>query len=81
MSEWRSHVRMEPRVFRPGEGSLALRYASAVMTWLLVGVGGAIGAMARHALNQLVHQRWLSSTFPIGIFLIPSVGAFLLGRA
>ena len=26
------------------------------MTWLLVGVGGGLGAMARHGLNSLVHR-------------------------
>jgi fluoride exporter len=49
------------------------------MTWLLVGVGGAIGAMARHGLNHLVHQRWASSVFPIGIFLINVMGSIVIG--
>jgi CrcB protein len=49
------------------------------MTWLLVGVGGAIGAMARHALNHLVHQRWVSSTFPTGIFLVNVLGSVIIG--
>jgi fluoride exporter len=49
------------------------------MTWLLVGIGGAIGSMARHGLNQLIHQRALSSTFPIGIFTINVLGSILVG--
>jgi len=49
------------------------------MTWLLVGVGGAIGAMARHALNHFVHQRWVSSVFPTGIFLINVIGSVVIG--
>ena len=49
------------------------------MIWLLVGVGGAIGAIARHALNHLVHQRWVSSPFPIGIFLINVIGSVVIG--
>ncbi|HEX5068773.1 MAG TPA: fluoride efflux transporter CrcB [Vicinamibacterales bacterium] len=49
------------------------------MTWLLVGVGGAIGAMARHGLNHVVHQRWVSSVFPIGIFVINVAGSIVIG--
>jgi CrcB protein len=49
------------------------------MTWLLVGAGGALGAIARHTLNHLVHQRWVSSVFPIGIFLINVSGSIVIG--
>ena len=49
------------------------------MTWLLVGLGGALGSIARHWLNQLVHQRNLSSTFPLGIFLINVSGSVVIG--
>ena len=47
--------------------------------WILVGVGGALGAMARHALNHLVHQRFLTSTFPFGIFVVNILGSLLIG--
>jgi fluoride ion exporter CrcB/FEX len=36
------------------------------MLWLLVGGGGALGAIARHALNRLIHQQNLAGTFPLG---------------
>lgn len=49
------------------------------MIWLLVGLGGALGSMARHGLNHLIHQRQLSSAFPIGIFAINVLGSFLIG--
>jgi fluoride exporter len=49
------------------------------MVWLLVGLGGAVGSMARHGLNALVHQRNLSSTFPSGIFAINILGSALIG--
>ena len=49
------------------------------MTWLLVGLGGALGSMARHGLNHLIHQRQLSSTFPAGIFTINIVGSVIIG--
>ena len=49
------------------------------MVWLLVGLGGAIGSMARHGLNGLIHQRMLASTFPFGIFLVNVAGSFIIG--
>ena len=51
------------------------------MTWLLVGIGGALGSVARHGLNHLVHQRFPASTFPLGIFLVNIVGSTLIGVA
>jgi CrcB protein len=50
-----------------------------VAIWILVGVGGALGAMARHSLNILVHQRFLTSTFPFGIFVVNVLGSVLVG--
>jgi CrcB protein len=35
--------------------------------------------MARHALNHVIHQRHLSSTFPLGIFAINVTGSVLIG--
>ena len=49
------------------------------MTWILIGIGGALGSMARHGLNHVIHQRQLSSTFPLGIFTINVVGSVLIG--
>ena len=49
------------------------------MVWLLVGVGGALGSMARHGLNQVIHQRNLAATFPIGIFVINVLGSVAIG--
>jgi len=49
------------------------------MVWLLVGLGGATGSMARHGLNHFVHQRNLSATFPAGIFAINVLGSALIG--
>jgi len=49
------------------------------MVWLLVALGGAIGSVARHGLNHVVHQRMLSSTFPLGVFLINVGGSFVIG--
>ncbi len=49
------------------------------MIWLAVGAGGALGAMARHGLNHLVHQRALGAAFPFGIFIINVAGSFAIG--
>lgn len=49
------------------------------MIWLAIGGGGALGAMARHAINHVIHQRNLSATFPIGIFIINIAGSCAIG--
>jgi CrcB protein len=51
------------------------------MTWLLVALGGALGSVARHGLNQLIQARPLSATFPLGIFAINVMGSVLVGVA
>ncbi|HEX5215382.1 MAG TPA: fluoride efflux transporter CrcB [Vicinamibacterales bacterium] len=48
------------------------------MTWILVGVGGALGSMARHGLNQLINVRVVGG-FPSGIFVINVLGSVLIG--
>jgi CrcB protein len=49
------------------------------MVWILVGLGGAVGSMARHGLNHLIHERNLSSTFPLGIFVVNVFGSVVIG--
>lgn len=49
------------------------------MTWLLVGVGGALGSVARYGLNQLIQQRNPANAFPLGIFVINVAGSLLIG--
>jgi len=51
------------------------------MTWLWVGLGGALGSLARHGLNQAIQARQLSGTFPLGIFTINVIGSVLVGTA
>lgn len=51
----------------------------APVIWLAIGGGGALGAMARHAINHVIHQRNLSATFPIGIFIINIAGSCAIG--
>jgi fluoride exporter len=49
------------------------------MIWLVVGIGGGLGAMARHGVNSLVHRWLLGAEFPHGIFLINVVGSGAIG--
>lgn len=46
----------------------------------LVGVGGAVGAVARHGVGALVAARGLDGPgFPVATFTVNVVGTFLLG--
>ena len=49
------------------------------MIWVLVGVGGGIGAMARHAFNHVIHGWAMAATFPYGIFFINILGSAIIG--
>lgn len=49
------------------------------MNWMAVGLGGALGSIARHGLNQLIQQRGLAQTFPLGIFVINVTGSLAIG--
>ena len=49
------------------------------MTWIAIAVGGALGAVARHAVNHLVHSHWLSLRFPLGIVIVNVAGCFIIG--
>ena len=47
--------------------------------WIAVAVGGAIGSVARHGVNRLVHQEWPLLRFPIATLLVNVVGCFVIG--
>jgi CrcB protein len=49
------------------------------MTWLAIGLGGAIGAMARHALGQYVMRRLGSTGFPYGTVIVNLAGCLAIG--
>src|ERR1041385_8721365 len=49
------------------------------MTLLWVGFGGALGSMARHGVNRLIHQHALSSAFPLGTLVINISGSIGIG--
>ena len=48
------------------------------MMWLLVGVGGALGSMARFGVNQAA-LLWLPAGFPFGTFIVNAVGCAIFG--
>ena len=48
------------------------------MNYLVIGVGGFVGAIARYALALWIGQRW-GRSFPLGTFVINISGSFLIG--
>lgn len=48
------------------------------LAWLLVGVLGGAGAVARFAVDRAVSAR-ITATMPLGTFTVNAAGAFLLG--
>ncbi len=46
--------------------------------YILIGVGGFVGAIARYALAVWIGQRW-GRIFPLGTFVINVTGSFLIG--
>jgi CrcB protein len=51
---------------------------SALMPYLLVGLGGFLGANARYVLARAIGTA-VATRFPVGTFLINVTGSFLLG--
>lgn len=48
------------------------------MDLVFIGIGGAIGSLARYKLGKVIAEK-SSTTFPIGTFIINITGAILLG--
>ncbi|MBF0567699.1 MAG: fluoride efflux transporter CrcB [Nitrospirae bacterium] len=46
--------------------------------YLLIGIGGAVGAIARYALALWITGKW-GRVFPLGTFVINISGSFLIG--
>lgn len=47
-------------------------------SWLIVALGGALGALARHAGSLLAARLW-GAQWPLGTLLINVIGSFILG--
>lgn len=48
------------------------------MTYLVIGAGGFLGAIARYIVSVWIGQRW-GRGFPLGTFLINVSGSFFIG--
>jgi CrcB protein len=48
------------------------------MTWVLIGVMGALGALARYGVSGIVQRRWRTA-FPMGTLVVNITGAFAAG--
>ena len=49
------------------------------MVWLAIAAGGALGSMARHGVNMLVHGRWPAMKFPLATAVVNIAGCLIIG--
>jgi CrcB protein len=49
-----------------------------VITYLWIGLGSALGGMARYACSSLI-AAWFGETFPLGTLVINVLGSFVIG--
>ena len=49
------------------------------MVWLAIAVGGALGSVARHGVNVLVHDRWPLMRFPLATLAVNVAGCLIIG--
>ena len=49
------------------------------MVWLAIAVGGALGSLARHGVNVLIHERWPLLRFPLATLIVNVVGCLIIG--
>jgi CrcB protein len=50
-----------------------------VRTWIAVAAGGALGSVARHAVNHLVHSYRPLARFPMATLMVNLAGCFVIG--
>lgn len=49
-----------------------------MINYLIIGIGGFIGAIARYAIGVWIGQKW-GRSFPLGTFVINVSGSFFIG--
>ena len=49
------------------------------MVWVAIAMGGALGSMARHGVNVLVHGRWPAMRFPLATLIVNIAGCLVIG--
>ena len=69
----------EPRYYRQADAEGGNETVTGWATWLAVGVGGALGSVARHAANRLIHEHWLTTRFPLSTLFVNVTGCFVIG--
>ena len=47
--------------------------------WIAVAAGGALGSVARHGVNRIVHQTWPLMRFPLATVIVNVVGCCIIG--
>lgn len=62
-----------------GAAGRGITYHAAMWTWLAVGVGGALGAMARHGVNRVVLEGWPALRFPVATLIVNVLGSCVFG--
>ncbi|MBF0706246.1 CrcB family protein [Alkalihalobacillus hwajinpoensis] len=50
------------------------------MEWLMIAIGGGVGAWLRY-ITALMVNRWNTSQFPLATLLVNLIGSFILGMA
>jgi CrcB protein len=60
------------------QGANEVNEVSEGMNYLIIGIGGFAGAMARYAVAVWIGQRW-GRSFPLGTFAVNVSGSFLIG--
>ena len=50
-----------------------------MLVWVAVGAGGALGSLARHAVNRAVQQQWPLLRFPLATVLVNLAGCAVIG--
>jgi CrcB protein len=50
-----------------------------MLTWIVVASGGALGCMARHGVNHVVHQHWPLMRFPAATLVVNLLGCCVIG--
>jgi CrcB protein len=49
------------------------------VVWVAIAAGGALGSMARHGVNVLIHGRWPTMRFPLATAIVNIAGCLVIG--
>jgi CrcB protein len=49
-----------------------------MLNYMIIGLGGFVGAIARYAASAWIGQKW-GRVFPLGTFIVNIVGSFFIG--